>query len=165
MENDMLEILNNISNKKCNVNNAIEKISNITFKENIVLNDKIQYAKKLKIYINIIDDKKDSKRLKINLPAIPLKFLKRVGMFGIKIATKYSKNDNKNSNHSKFGFKITTKYLNIDTKNSNQNKHIKNMNFNDLENVKYVFDALMMLPPFEIINVDSNDAKVHIYTC
>ncbi|QSX07054.1 hypothetical protein JYG23_06615 [Sedimentibacter sp. zth1] len=144
MENDMLEILNNVSNKKCNVDNAIKKISNITFKENIVSNDKIQYAKKIKIYINVIDDKKDGKRLKINLPAISLKFLKRVGMFGIKIASKYSKNDNKNSN---------------------QNEHIKNMSFNDLENIKYVFDALVMLPPFEIINVDSNDAKVHIYTC
>lgn len=79
-------------------------------------------------------DGKDGKNFKINLPGLPFWFLKSFCVPFIKFAMKHSNDKTK-------GFKI-----------------------DDVKHIKHIFDALGQMPPFEIVSVDSKDAKVHIYT-
>ncbi len=134
MNGQLNEILRRLQNGKTDVDAAIKEIESIQYKNDIEISPK-KRARKLKIYINAIDDKKDGKNIRINLPALPLRFIKRLSVFGLKIAIKHS------------------------------DKKDTVIDLAEIEKVKYLFDALMLLPPFEIINVDSKDAKVHIYTC
>ncbi len=134
MNDQLNEILRRLQDGKTDVDAAIKEIESIQYKNDIEISPK-KRARKLKIYINAIDDKKDGKNIRINLPALPLRFIKRLSVFGLKIAIKHS------------------------------DKKDTVIDLAEIEKVKYLFDALMLLPPFEIINVDSKDAKVHIYTC
>ena len=127
-------VLNKLRNGEMDVNSAIKEIEEIEYKATNEISY-IKCAKKIKIYINAIDNSENGKSVKINLPALSLKFLKKLGTFGIKMAIKYADKDN------------------------------SNINIKDFDKVKFVFDALSMLPPFEIVNIDSKDAKIHIYTC
>ncbi len=79
-------------------------------------------------------DSKDGKNFKINLPGLPFWFLKSFCVPIIKLAVKHNKDKVK-------GFKI-----------------------DDVKHINHIFDALGQMPPFEIVSVDSKDAKVHIYT-
>lgn len=134
MNDQLNEILRRLRDGKIDVDATIKEIESVRHKDDIEISPK-KRARKLKIYINAIDDKKDGKNIRINLPALPLRFIKRLSVFGLKIAIKHS------------------------------DKKDTVIDLAEIEKVKYLFDALMLLPPFEIINVDSKDAKVHIYTC
>lgn len=134
MDDSINDILCKLRDGKIDVELAIKDIKNIKCKTDFGKMPS-KNAKKIKIYINAIDDEKSGKSVKINLPALPLKLLKGIGVFGIKIAVK------------------------------NADKNNTNINLEDIDKIKYIFDALTMLPPFEIVNIDSEDAKIHIYTC
>lgn len=152
MENSISNILNNLSSGKCNVETAIKEINSIkpiSIEENktiINYNENKKYARKIKIFVDAVSDEQNSKRVRINLPAISIRFIKRIIKFAAKIGIKYS---NKNSM-------------------VNENEAIKDgtelIDAKDLDKIFNLFDALTMLPPFEILNVDSPEAKVHIYT-
>ena len=132
MDDKIIDILNKLSDGKTDVEKAIKDINNINYTkiEQLV---PIKNAKKIKIYINAIDNE-EGKNIKINIPALSLKFIKRIGTFAIKVALKHSNED-----------KSYTKYMNNDC-------------------IKHITDALSLMPPFEIVNIDSTDAKIHIYT-
>lgn len=134
MNDQLNKILHRLQDGKIDVDATIKEIESVRYKNDIEISPK-KRARKLKIYINAIDDKKDGKNIRINLPALPLRFIKRLSVFGLKIAVKHS------------------------------DKKDTVIDLAEIEKIKYLFDALMLLPPFEIINVDSKDAKVHIYTC
>ncbi len=134
MDDRFNDILTKLRDGKIDTDKAIKEIENIQYITDTEIKPS-KCARKIKIYINAIDDEKNGKNIKINLPALPLKFIKKIGLFGIKIAIKHSDKSN------------TT------------------IDFAEIEKIKYIFDALTMLPPFEIVNIDSKDAKVHIYTC
>lgn len=134
MDDRFNDILIKLRDGKIDTNKAIKEIEDIQYISNTETKPN-KCARKIKIYINAIDDENNGKNIKINLPALPLKFIKRIGLFGIKIAIKHSDKNN------------TT------------------IDFAEIEKIKYIFDALTMLPPFEIVKIDSKDAKIHIYTC
>jgi len=134
MDDRINDILCKLQSGKINVETATKEIDNIKYQTDKEIKP-AKCARKIKIYINAIDEDRDGKNIKINLPALPLKFIKRLGVFGIKIAIKHS------------------------------DKSKTNINLAEIEKIKYIFDALTLLPPFEIVNIDSKDAKVHIYTC
>ncbi len=91
-------------------------------------------ARKLKVFINTSDD---GKSFKLNLPGIPFWLLK---MFCGPIAKMIIK------------------------QNSGNEEKAKNINADDLNKFKFIFQALGQMPPFEIVNIDSKDAKIQIYT-
>ena len=134
MDDRCNDILTRLRDGKIDTDSAIKEINDLKYINNIEAKQ-TKFAKKIKIYINAIDEERNGKNVKINLPALPLKFIKKLGLFGIKIAIKYS------------------------------DKSEHTIDFNEIEKIKYIFDALMLLPPFEIVSVDSKDAKIHIYTC
>ena len=134
MDDRFNDILARLNNGKIDADRAIKEIEDVQYNSDKAITQ-TKFAKKIKIYINAIDDERNGKNIKINLPALPLKFIKKLGLFGIKIAIKHADKSN------------TT------------------IDFAEIEKIKYIFDTLMMLPPFEIVNIDSKEAKIHIYTC
>lgn len=79
-------------------------------------------------------DDKSDKKVKLNLPGIPFWLIKSLSGPFIKFAMKHS-GDKVNG--------IKPEYLKY---------------------LKHILNALSQMPPFEIVNVDAKDAKVHIYT-
>lgn len=135
MESKINDILYKLQDGSIDVNKTIKEIDSIQY--GIRLNEEPKKrAKKLKININTIDDK-DGKNFKLNLPGIPFWLLKSLCVPFVKFAVK---------------------------KSGSKADKVKNINIEDLKKLKYIFIALGQMPPFEIVNVDSKDAKVHIYT-
>jgi hypothetical protein len=141
MDNKINDILYKLRDGSIDVNKTIKEIDSIQYDVRLKEVPK-KRARKLKILINAIDDK-DGKNFKLNLPGLPFWFLKSFCVPFIKFAVKHSgsKGD----------------------KGDNGDK-IKGIKADDIKNLKFIFDALGQMPPFEIVNVDSKDAKVHIYT-
>lgn len=135
MDNKINDILYKLQDGTLDVNKTIKEIDSIKYDIGLKEEPK-KRARKLKISINTIDDK-DGKNFKLNLPGLPFWFLRSLCVPVIKFAIKQS---------------------------GGKGDKIKNINIDDLKNVKFIFDALSQMPPFEIVNVDSKDAKVHIYT-
>ena len=134
MNDKINDILCKLRDGKIDVSKTIKEIEDIEYERDNEIKS-VKCARKIKIYINAIDEDMNGKNIKINLPAIPLKLIKGLSVFGLKIAIKHAKKDE------------------------------KVIDLTEIEKVKYILDALTMLPPFEIVNVDSKEAKIHIYTC
>lgn len=144
MDNRINDILYKLQDGSIDVNKTIKEIESIQYDEEFKEESK-KRARKLKIFINAIDDK-NGKSFKLNLPGLPFWFLKSFCVPFINFAIKHS--SSKGDKEDK----------------ENKGDDIKGIKVDDIKNLKYIFDALGHMPPFEIVNVNSKDAKVHIYT-
>ena len=143
MDSKINDILLKLQDGKIDVNKTVKEIESIHYDIDLKEDSK-KRARKLKILINTIDDN-DGKNFRLNLPGLPFWFLKSLCVPFIKFVVKH-------------GSSKGAKESNV------KEDKVKNINVDDLKKLKYVFEALGQLPPFEIVNIDSKDTKVHIYT-
>lgn len=137
MVDSLNKILCRLQNGTIDVDKTIREIENIDYSASIK-EKPMKNARKLKVHITAIDNNEGGKVYKFNIPGLPFWMLKMFGSAFVKFTAKQSKK-------RYMGFKID----NVD---------------NTTQIVKSIIDALAKHPPFELVNVDSKDAKVHVYT-
>ena len=140
-------ILLKLQDCKVDVNKTIDEINNLEcVSGDVIIKEKSQSrARKIKIYVDSFDDK-SGKRTKINLPGIPFWLIKLIGVPFIKAA-------------------INSKEVEVPNDKIEKVEKAKNIGLKAYDVIiKKLLDELSEMPPFEIVSVDSKDAKVHIYT-
>lgn len=150
MESKINDILYKLQDCSIDVNRTIKEIDSIQY-DVVPVEESKKRARKLKILINSIDDK-DGKNFRLNLPGLPFWLLKSFCVPFISFITKHSGDAGKHEDQAKH-----------EDQQKREDK-VKGLKAEDIKNIKFIIDALAQMPPFEIVNVDSKGAKVHIYT-
>lgn len=172
MDNNILKILKKVESKKYSVEEAILQINNYKLVQ--IKKDKPKNASKIKIKIKYTDE---GKTKHINIPAMRFSFITSILKFIFKLSYKSNNKKNKTNNeiiktNSDNNFIVIDK--NTDKKqednikdNSNKNKTGINYKINDIKDIKTICNiikGLKYLPSFELVNIQSDDTTVLIYT-
>lgn len=168
MDNNILKILKKVENHKYSVEEAIIQINNYKLVQ--IKKDKPRNASKVKIKIKYTDE---GKTKHINIPAMRFSFITSILKFIFKLSYKSNKkrekNNDKNNDNNFIVINKNTdnniKEENIDDKRKRKNKiNYKIDDIKDIKTVCNIIKSLRYVPPFEVVNIQSDDTTVLIYT-
>lgn len=144
--NSIKEILGEVEKGKLGSKEAAEILRSLS-----VANPKIKYAKKIKIKIHAREDNK-----KINLPPIPIWFVEKIALVGVRVSRYFYKKENR--------YKAKTDEKEKSKLNNKEIEYFRDKGLKiDLQDLKEIFSVLRCITPCTLVEVDNEDAFVQIH--